>query len=432
MYFLSFIKDPTPLLLIGGMSGVGKTSIIDILLNQFPNYFQQPLSYTSRKSRDSTERYIFTSKEQIVDFYNSGKLLNLDNVYGHLYGMSKKHINEIKKDGKIPIKEVHPSNFSKLKKADSTTITILIENKHLSEHSSRYIERKGRENDQEDWDTKSEEIDIILNVAGLTPEEASHFLLKKLFAFRRHIKKLPHPGIIDNANSIGYEQIASEFTENKRITTKNFHDASKPFWDSFFESHFLTNSPRTPFNLLEIGPGNGWLLNTVKIRNANIFGVDISGNMNASYIKHKSTSSARSMPYEAAFFDYIVASLADPYLYPEVVVEIARLLRTDGKFAFTYPSEYWANNLPSREHKEKTVFVDQQNNKIEVYSICHGIEELYEVFSLSGLRAELTIEMYIPEDYTEEVSSAISDSAAFADKNIYSMPIVIGGIFQKE
>lgn len=430
MYFLSYIKDPIPLLLIGGISGIGKTSIIDSLLDQFSEHFQQPLSYTSRKRRSDTDRYIFTSKDEIIKLYDSGELLNLDNAYNHLYGMSKRHIFEIKKHGKIPLKEVHPSNFKKIKEADSSVITILIENKHLSEESNRYVEREGRKNDEENWSTNSDEIDIVLNIAGLTPEQAAHFLIKKLFAFRRHQKRLPHPGIIDNTNAKGYTKIAQEFTESKRITTKNFHDASKPFWETFFENHFPLKKNIYP-NLLEIGPGNGWLLNTVKIRDAHIYGVDISGNMKADYVRHKSISSARSMPYETEFFDYIVASLADPYLYPEVIVEIARLLKKGGFFAFTYPSSYWANNLPGRSRKNKTIFIDQNNHEIEVFSICHGIEDLYEMFLLSKLEVIMTTELYLQENYEDEISSAISDSATFANKDIFSMPIVIGGVFQK-
>lgn len=430
MSFLSYISDPIPLVLIGGISGVGKTAVLDSLLLQFPNHFQQPISYTSRQKRSSADRYMFVSEVELVALFEEGHLLNLDNTYGNLYGISKKDVHEIRKQGKIPIKEVHPIHFQKIKSADPTTITVIVENKHLSRGSKKYIEREGRDHEEESWLNDSTNVDVFLNTAGSTPEECASLLAKKLFAFRRHISTLPHPGVIDRANATGYAQISREFVEERRITTRNFHDASRPFWATFFLDYFVESS-ESP-TVLELGSGNGWLFNNFEQPRIDVYGVDIADGMRASYVKHDFITSARSMPFNAGFFDYVVASLADPFLYPEVIVEVSRLLKKGGRFAFTYPSSYWADSYPGRKSKDKTVFLSQDHREIEVYSICRKIEDLFEIFLISGLRMEMTTELYLPEGYEEEIAVAISDSATAVHRNAFSMPIVVGGVFRKE
>ena len=127
---------PIPFIIIGGLSGIGKTSIIDYLLNAYPKFFAQPESYTSRAQRGEHDRYAFVSKGKMRTLYDSGELINLDEVHGNLYGIARNEIERIKLRDRIPIKEIHPKNFPKFKINGLDTICVLIENKHLNDIST--------------------------------------------------------------------------------------------------------------------------------------------------------------------------------------------------------------------------------------------------------------------------------------------------------
>ena len=63
------IKDPIPFLIIGGTSGIGKTSMLDYILKNYSHFFEQPISYTSREKRDDADRYIFVSHRPELSVY---------------------------------------------------------------------------------------------------------------------------------------------------------------------------------------------------------------------------------------------------------------------------------------------------------------------------------------------------------------------------
>lgn len=420
MSFLYSIKDPTPLVLIGGISGIGKTSIINFLLEKYSEVFCQPKSYTSRKIRGDNDRYIFKEKEEIKAMYDKGLLYNLDVVYNNYYSISKHSVSSLIRSGKIPVKEVHPNNFNKFK--GICTITIVIENTENNKNTP-HKEREERPL-KEKWEDENL-IDIKINTCGLSVEESSHYLIRRIFAFRKHIKEHPHPNIIDETNYVGYSKLAKEFNDSERITTKNFHDISIPFWEVSLSSIKPTDK------ILEVGVGNGWLFSTFPPPSKDIYGVDISNDMSASYISKKITSTSRNIPIRSNEIDSVVGSLADPFLYPETVLEISRVLRVGGCFSFTYPSLVWANNFKQRKNKSKTTFITKEGENVEVYSLCRGVEGLSEIIALSDLEIIFLREYYLPRNYLYEVSEAITSSAKNFGKERTDLPIVIGGILRK-
>lgn len=421
MSTLFCIKDPTPLVLIGGLSGVGKTSIIDFLLEHFGQFFSQPKSYTSRKKRNSSERYHFSNKSSIIKMYDNGELLNLDSVFGEYYAIAKDSVIEIVKSGKIPIKEVHPNNFYKFVEQGIDTITILVVDSDKNKSSVK-IERKGRPT-SEDWDI--EQIDMVVNISGLSIKESANHVIDKIIAHQLHLGRYPHPKNIDSINESGYSELATEFNDSKRVTTKNFHDISLPFWRSVFKK--ISEHKY----ILELGVGNGWLLSNHDNINSYIYGLDISKCMSAEYIDFKITSSARAIPIKSNHIDLAVSSLADPFLYPESLVEVFRVLKPGAVFAFTYPSRVWANNLQSRIEKNKTTFVTQSGKDISVFSICDGINYISDFLYNVGFKINVLKELYLPNDYTSEVSKAITDSANNANVDIQNMPIMMACILKK-
>lgn len=421
MSFLYSIKDPTPLILIGGISGVGKTSIINCLLADYPNLFSQPKSYTSRVKRSDNERYIFKEKKEITEMYDTGQLYNLDLVYNEVYAISKLSVKKIIMSGKIPVKELHPDNFCKFNGIN--TITVVIENTH----NNTNLPHKNREDRpvNERWRDEGL-IDIKINISGLNIKDATEYFIKRIFAFRKHVREYPHPNKIDKTNKAGYSKLAQEFNDEKRITTKNFHDISVPFWIYFLSYIGAVN------NLLEIGVGNGWLFSNIPSPSKNIYGLDISENMNADYVDYKIVSTTRNIPVTSSKFDAVVASLADPFLYPETILEVSRVLKSGGCFAFTHPSLVWGRNLKQRRNKSTTTFRTQDNERVEVFSFCGGLQGLSEIITLSGLQVIFSSEYYLPVDYKYNVSKAILDSNESYGENSSDLPIIIGSILRKK
>lgn len=89
------------IVMVGGRSGVGKTSIIDFLVKNQGERYARPLSYTSRLKRngEGCEEYNFISEEKMILMRDEGRFLNFDCVYGNYYAIAKKSIDVINTEG---------------------------------------------------------------------------------------------------------------------------------------------------------------------------------------------------------------------------------------------------------------------------------------------------------------------------------------------
>ena len=117
------------LILIGGKSGSGKSTLVNGLIHNFPNIYCRPKSYSSRARRENEENeYIFQTREQIKNRYKEGKLINLDEVYGNIYGICKNDVDIKLSNGMYVIKEVFPDNFHKFTSYPNK-MTVLITNR---------------------------------------------------------------------------------------------------------------------------------------------------------------------------------------------------------------------------------------------------------------------------------------------------------------
>ena len=58
------MNNTTTLVMVGGKSGVGKTTLVNGIIKAFPGLFDRPISYTTRKQRENEDssEYIFSDK----------------------------------------------------------------------------------------------------------------------------------------------------------------------------------------------------------------------------------------------------------------------------------------------------------------------------------------------------------------------------------
>lgn len=371
-----------------GASGSGKTTIINALIQKFPNLYSRAKSYTTRPQRkNESGEYEFVSDEQIRELLHDGRILYIDEAYGYKYAMEASVFSQDEID---VIKEIHPSNVEKIKKYCQDLIVVQI-------LSSDFHDDRGR---AEDYSASGMLIDITISNSAEDVIDSQICNLSRMIQATKLQRELslPQSDEIDRANKAGYDHIAEEFYDAKRVTTANFHDASA----SFFEDELRKCTSEDA--LLEVGSGNGWL-NSLSKRN--IPSIDISEKMNAgTEQEHIGIRQFRGHNEE---FDTIFASLCDPYFYPEAIVSLLRMLRRGGKLVISLPSHEWCQL--NRGGAIKTKFIGSAGDVNEVYSFTYSKEQI----EILGKRLGFAIERYekgnLGIDYHGYISKEIATPA---------------------
>lgn len=112
----SFPKDRRPIV-ISGPSGVGKGTLVGLLLEHHSKVLGRKASHTTRAPREGEvdgQQYYFVNKEQYDIMRDGDEFLEFNNFNGNDYGTSQKIVEGIIAEGKIPIMEMdmHVSNVS--------------------------------------------------------------------------------------------------------------------------------------------------------------------------------------------------------------------------------------------------------------------------------------------------------------------------------
>lgn len=82
--------------MLSGPSGVGKDTVLDALFRQAP-HLQRSVSYTTRPPRSGEregEPYTFVDVPTFRDMIDRDEFLEFADVYGHLYGTSRRRVEE--------------------------------------------------------------------------------------------------------------------------------------------------------------------------------------------------------------------------------------------------------------------------------------------------------------------------------------------------
>ena len=137
-------------IVVSAPSGAGKSSICQGLMQAFPQ-IKFSVSYTSRSPRPNEingKDYYFISRDEFKEKINQGEFIEWVENYGHLYGSSRKFMEEFVRDGKDLLLDIEPRGAKKIKQEFKGGIYVFVLPPTRSDLLKR-LEKRGHETDED-------------------------------------------------------------------------------------------------------------------------------------------------------------------------------------------------------------------------------------------------------------------------------------------
>lgn len=138
------------LFVISGPSGVGKGTLVDLLMIKHPEIVLS-VSATTRRPRPGEKNgvhYYFVKKDVFIDRINKGKFLEWTEFAGNYYGTDISFVEEKLNGGNDLLLEIDVKGALNVKEKMNSAILIFIEPPSIEELQSRLFKRK-TESDKE-------------------------------------------------------------------------------------------------------------------------------------------------------------------------------------------------------------------------------------------------------------------------------------------
>mmetsp|Transcript_5141 Transcript_5141/g.11219 ORF Transcript_5141/g.11219 Transcript_5141/m.11219 type:complete len:221 (+) Transcript_5141:191-853(+) len=139
-----------------GPSGVGKGTLIDLLMKRFPEVdgraqFGFSVSHTTRQPREGEvdgRHYNFTTVDQMEKDIADGKFLEHANVHGNYYGTSIEAVASVQRAGKICVLDIDAQGVRNVRKSPDLNPIYLF----IAPPSMKELERRlrGRGTEEEE------------------------------------------------------------------------------------------------------------------------------------------------------------------------------------------------------------------------------------------------------------------------------------------
>lgn len=119
----------TPVLVVAGLSGSGKTSLLNELRTRVPG-IGIAVSHTTRPRRSGEidgNQYHFVSESQFADLKQDGAFLETAEVFGYRYGVSWNSLKFAQQDNRLVVLEIDWQGAQSVQRSDfdSTSVFIL-------------------------------------------------------------------------------------------------------------------------------------------------------------------------------------------------------------------------------------------------------------------------------------------------------------------
>lgn len=134
-----------------GPSGVGKGTLIEMLMKRFPNdQFGFSVSHTTRKPREGEvdgTHYNFTTVDKIKEEISEGKFVEYAEVHGNYYGTSIAAVESVQKQDRVCILDIDIQGVMKVKKSSLEPLYFFITPPSLEELEKR-LRGRGTETEE--------------------------------------------------------------------------------------------------------------------------------------------------------------------------------------------------------------------------------------------------------------------------------------------
>jgi guanylate kinase len=133
------------LFIISAPAGTGKTTLVSMLLNEFANVARS-VSYTTREKRADEvdgQDYFFIDRGEFDKRIEKGEFLEYAEVFGNLYGTSKKFVEEKLKANKHVVLVIDTQGAMKLQSSQMSNdaVFIFVRPPSLEEQKKRLLKR---------------------------------------------------------------------------------------------------------------------------------------------------------------------------------------------------------------------------------------------------------------------------------------------------
>lgn len=143
-------NDSLKPLVFSGPSGVGKSTLLKRLFNEFQDKFGFSVSHTTRQPRhgevDGVD-YNFVSKEKMLQEVALDQFIEYAEFAGKMYGTSKASIQNVLNNNRICVLDVDEQGVKNIKKSEFKSIYIFISPPSLEELENR-LRGRGTETDE--------------------------------------------------------------------------------------------------------------------------------------------------------------------------------------------------------------------------------------------------------------------------------------------
>ena len=137
-----------------GPSGVGKSVILNRLIERYPELINRSISTTTRKKRPNEDDsdFYFKTKEEFLEMIDNGEFLEYNNYVGNYYGTSFESILPFLDKGKNVFKVIEVNGLKSIKDSARMTsrkhISIFINTPSREERENR-IRNRGKLSEEE-------------------------------------------------------------------------------------------------------------------------------------------------------------------------------------------------------------------------------------------------------------------------------------------